>query len=98
MEKGMKRLRCLSNEWAGLAILLVLWAAYYYRILFLGHTVVLLDSSRFFYPLWKWGAGVWRQGLIPLWNPDAGFGTPYLADPQMAAWYPPQFFFYSLFS
>ncbi len=70
-------------------ILVLLWIVFHFRVLFLGHTFVLSDCSGFFFPLWKWGAGVWRQGLLPLWNPDAGFGTPYLADPQMAAWYPP---------
>src|ERR1035441_3347857 len=74
---------------AALALTVLLWACFHYRILFLGQTEVLLDSSRFFYPLWKWGAGVWDRGWIPLWNPDAAFGTPYLADPDMAAWYPP---------
>jgi hypothetical protein len=81
-----------------LSLLLGLWAFFHYRVLFLGQTFVLEDSSRFFFPLWKWGAGVWDQGLIPLWNPDAGFGTPYLADPQMGAWYFPLFLLYRVFT
>jgi len=85
------------NDLIYLGVLFVLWVLFQYRLLFLGHTEVLLDSSRFFYPLWKWGADVWRGGVIPLWNPNTAFGTPYLADPRMAAWYPPLFFFYSLF-
>lgn len=56
------------------------------------------DSSRFFYPFWKWGAGVWNRGAIPLWNSDVGFGTPYFADPQMAVLYPPVRIFYYFFS
>lgn len=80
-----------------LLVLVGLWVVFHSRVLFCGHAEVLLDSSRFFYPLWKWGAGVWKQGLIPLWNPDAAFGTPYLADPQMACWYPPLVFLYFLF-
>src|SRR5579859_1656944 len=89
MRGPLKTTRILRDDLLSLAALLAGWVLFHYRILFLGHTEVLLDSSRFFYPLWKWGAGVWRQGLIPLWNPDAACGTPYLADPQMAAWYPP---------
>src|SRR5579872_640019 len=80
------------KKWMGMlpvALLGACWAFFYYRVLFMGHSFVLEDSSRFFYPLWKWGGDVWNRGLVPLWNPDAGFGTPYLADPQMAAWYPP---------
>ncbi len=87
-----------KSDWLALGLLALFWVFFHYRILFLGQTEVLLDSSRFFYPLWKWGAGVWKQGLIPLWNPDAAFGTPYLADPDMAAWYPPIVFLYSLFT
>lgn len=77
------------ENWAGIGALFFLVFLLYHRIFLGGQTVVLSDSSRFFYPLWKWGAGVWKGGVIPLWNPDAGLGTPYLADPQMAAWYPP---------
>jgi hypothetical protein len=80
-----------------LFVLIALWALFHYRVLFLGHAFVMQDASWFFYPLWKWGAEVWKQGWIPLWNPDAAFGTPFLADPEMGAWYPPLRFFYFFF-
>ncbi len=80
------------------ACLLAAWAWFHHQVLFGGNAFVLEDSSRFFFPLWKWGSLVWAQGGIPLWNPDAAFGTPYLADPQMAAWYPPVFLFYRAFN
>jgi len=73
-------------------LLLVL---FYWKVLFEGNVFVFVDASRFFYPLWKWGSVVLNQGLIPLWNQDAQFGTPYLADPQTACAYPPVFLFYS---
>ncbi len=88
----------LNAELLGLLFLAVLWTVFYYKVIFLGNVFVLMDSSRFFYPLWKWGAQVWDKGMIPLWNPLACFGTPYLADPQMAAWYPPLIVSYWLFS
>jgi len=81
-----------------LLVLAGLWALFHHRVLFLGQTFVMEDSSRFFFPLWKWGSDVLHQGLIPLWNPDAGLGTPYLADPEMAVWYPPLRLLYFLFS
>jgi len=56
------------------------------------------DASRFFYPLWLHGAEVFQKGLLPLWNPDAGLGTPYLADPEMDCWYPPVRLLYFLLS
>ena len=73
-------------------------ALFYRQVLFGDSTFVFVDASRFFYPMWKWGAGVWGQGIIPLWNPDAQFGTPYLADPQTACAYPPLVLLYLFFS
>ncbi|MGH7739146.1 MAG: hypothetical protein ACREL1_03270 [bacterium] len=70
-------------------------AGFYWRVIWGGSIFMFVDSSRFFYPFWKWGNGVLHQGIIPLWNPDAQFGTPYLADPQMAAAYPPVFLSYA---
>lgn len=70
-------------------LLAVLTAAFYWKVIAGGGIFVFVDASRFFYPLWKWGSEALGQGLIPLWNPDAQFGTPYLADPQMAYAYPP---------
>ena len=68
---------------AGLTVL------FYWRVLFENQIFVFVDASRFFYPLWKWGSEALQQGLLPLWNPDAQFGAPYLADPQTAYAYPP---------
>jgi hypothetical protein len=77
------------KDWVWITLLLGLVVAFYFRVLFENQIFVFVDASRFFYPLWKWGADALRQGWIPLWNPDAQFGTPYLADPQMAYAYPP---------
>lgn len=79
------------------ALLVFFWGLFHWKVLFEGRTFILMDSSGFFFPLWKWGSRIWAQGIIPLWNPDAAFGTPYLADPQMAAWYPPLWFFFRFF-
>ncbi len=85
----MKSIDEPRKDWAWVALLSGLVIAFYFRVLFENQIFVFVDASRFFYPLWKWGADVLRQGWIPLWNPDAQFGTPYLADPQMAYAYPP---------
>src|SRR5258708_3059939 len=71
---------------------------FYHQVVFGNSIFVFVDASRFFYPMWKWGAGVLSQGFIPLWNPDAQFGTPYFADPQMAYAYPPIPLLYSVLS
>jgi hypothetical protein len=81
-----------------LVIGFLLFALFYGKVLWNGNVFVFVDASRFFYPLWKWGAVDLNQGIIPLWNSDAQLGTPYLADPQMACAYPPVFLFYSWWS
>jgi hypothetical protein len=83
------------SSFVALLVFALLLATFYWKVLFEGNVFVFVDASRFFYPVWKWGAAVLNQGLLPLWNPDAQFGTPYLADPQMACAYPPVFLFYS---
>lgn len=76
-------------ELGGLLALGAFLAVFYREVLLEGKTFVFVDASRFFYPLWVWGAKVLEGGWIPLWNPDAQFGVPYFADPQAAGAYPP---------
>jgi len=79
-------------------LFLALIALFYQKVIFGNYIFVFVDASRFFYPLWKWGGEALKGGIIPLWNPDAQFGTPYLADPQMAYAYPPVPVLYSFLS
>ena len=94
----MKKPHSVSPEISWIFCLFGLWALFNYRILFLGHSFVLKDASLLFYPLWAWGARAFQSGHIPLWNPDAGFGTPYACDPESALWYPPLRLFFWLLS
>lgn len=95
--KRKGRLRWEGNL-APLGFLAALTAFFYWRVLAGLSVFVFVDASRFFYPFWKWGASVWGQGLVPLWNPDAQFGFPYFADPQMACAYPVVPLFYLFLS
>jgi hypothetical protein len=38
-----------------------------------------------------------QHGELPLWNPFSGLGSPILADPQSASWYPPSWIIGYLF-
>ncbi len=76
----------------------LLFLALYWKVLVGGNVFVFIDASRFFFPMWKWGSEVLRQGIIPLWNPDVQFGAPYLADPQTACAYPLIGIFYTWLS
>ena len=51
------------------------------------------DQGDFFYPLKLYTADRLRSGEIPLWNPLAGAGEPWLANAQAGVFYPPSFLF-----
>jgi hypothetical protein len=97
MDEIMTTEKSKLNTYCFLSLLLIC-GLFHFHTLFGGDTFVMEDASRFCYPLWYYGADIFQEGLVPLWNPNAAFGTPYLADPQMAGWYPPLRFFYFLLS
>lgn len=47
------------------------------------------DAGTSYYPRRALARNAWRDGELPLWNPDSFAGTPFLADPQSQALYPP---------
>jgi hypothetical protein len=51
------------------------------------------DQGDFFYPLKLYTAGRLGSGEIPLWNPLAGAGEPWLANAQAGVFYPPSLLF-----
>ena len=62
----MEKEQNTSADFIPLIILGGVWAIFHAGILFNHQTFVMEDSSRFFFPLWKWGSNVWAQGFIPL--------------------------------
>jgi len=54
------------------------------------------DTFGNFLPFRSFAAEFFRNGALPLWNPYSHCGTPFLADPDTQALYPPHFIF-SLF-
>jgi hypothetical protein len=53
-----------------------------------------MDTVTYLYPLRLAAAQQLRSGCLPLWLPNLFCGTPLAANPQLAAWYPPQLLFY----
>ena len=49
-----------------------------------GRILVDYDVFVYFYPLHEYAARRLARGELPLWNPHAFFGTPLLANPQVA--------------
>jgi hypothetical protein len=78
---------------AAVAALVVLAAAQNIPILSLSRCYYLRDLHLFFAPLRETFAEVVRSGRLPWWNPFFCSGMPMAADPNTAAFYPPNFLF-----
>lgn len=46
------------------------------------------DLAGFLYPTYHFAAEWWRQGVIPLWNPQLFAGQPFVGDIQSGIFYP----------
>src|SRR5438105_9184956 len=46
------------------------------------------DAADEFYPTQKYFSDMLSTGKLPLWSPYLFSGMPFLADPQVGAWYP----------
>ena len=61
----------------------------YRRLILEGLVVAGYDTQTYFYPYWSVAFDALRSGRIPLWNPDLFMGAPFLANPQAAVFYLP---------
>lgn len=61
-----------------------------------GDAMLGYDLYNYFYPAKAFVAESLRRGELPLWNPDAFLGVPFLANIQMAVLYPPDLLFVAL--
>ncbi len=62
--------------WACLAGLFV-WL--FADVLLAANNFVYRDAAHFYHPLFKYIAGQWGAGRVPLWNPSENLGTPLVA-------------------
>lgn len=58
------------------------------RALLSDEAFVFRDAAHYYYPLYKFVAGQWGEGRVPLWNPQENLGQPLLADATAAVLYP----------
>jgi hypothetical protein len=74
---------------AACVLLLVLLTAVGQWPMVVGGTVVGVDSSTFFYPMYSFLGERLRAGDVPGWNPHQFAGAPFAADPQSGWMYLP---------
>lgn len=77
-------------------LLAALAALFFGDLLFSGKTFVMRDTFCNFYPWRVYARQSLAAGEIPWWNPYSGYGKPFVADPQMAFFYPLHILFYLL--
>ena len=80
--------RELGSELAVAGGLLLLVAAFNPGLSFEGRVLGGYDAFVYFYPLRSYVAETLGHGQLPLWNPYLFAGSPYLANPQTAVFYP----------
>lgn len=81
--------RSLGAPLLAAALLLVGLLLIYSRLIFEGLVVAGYDTQTYFFPYWAATFDALRSGRIPLWNPDLFMGAPFLANPQAAILYLP---------
>lgn len=90
----MTRLRAALPDVVCVAVLVVVWAAFFWRLLtpLAGQQVSLArgDFSAQFVAFGAYQHARLSAGQIPLWNPYNNGGLPFIADTQAAVFYPPR--------
>jgi hypothetical protein len=84
--------RLLPELAAGVALLLLV-VAFNPGLALFGRVLGGYDAFVYFYPLRSFLADSIGQGQLPLWNPYLFTGSPYLANPQTAVFYPGSWLF-----
>src|SRR3989344_3867285 len=77
-----------KQHWLPLTLLLITWAIFFSRTLFLGQVYFLDDLKIIFYPLEHVYGEFQRAGELPEWSPLFGFGLPLLAWGQLGFFTP----------
>jgi hypothetical protein len=72
----------------GAAILALFAGVFFAQGLFMGTLTLIWDAADYTYPILAYSAHVYRQWLMPLWNPFLFNGYPVFADPQAQTFYP----------
>ena len=82
----------IARSWkpvVAFGLLIVLSLLFYHQLAFSGNILARGDTFEYFYPYWDARNAAFRAGKLPLWTPDLFLGIPLLANPQIGAFYPP---------
>ncbi|MGB9696805.1 MAG: YfhO family protein [Ignavibacteria bacterium] len=77
----------LSNDWLAILLLLLFWLVFF-RDLLTGKAFLADDFIEQYFPGKTFATVSLSKGVIPFWNPYTFSGMPFLADIQVAVFYP----------
>lgn len=77
----------LNNDWLALLVLLLFWLIFF-RELLTGKAFLADDFIEQYFPGKTFSAVSLSRGIIPFWNPYTFSGMPFMADIQVAVFYP----------
>ncbi|MDR3635066.1 MAG: hypothetical protein P4L84_14775 [Isosphaeraceae bacterium] len=83
-----RRARLDPVQWVAALCVAVLAVVCFHPVLFGGEQFGFRDAGDFYYPLYQRVQQEWDAGRIPLWEPEENGGTPLLANPTAAVFYP----------
>ena len=80
----------ITDRWPilGPVILLAMTLACYWKPMTSNETSILWDAADYFQVIQNYLSQELHAGRIPFWSPYPWSGYPFLADPQVGAWYP----------
>jgi hypothetical protein len=86
----------VRNGWsaAGPLVLVAATLACYWIPLTSDQTSILWDAADYHQVVQNYLSEELRAGRLPFWTPYPWSGYPFLADPQVGAWYPPNWLFF----
>jgi len=84
----------LLRGWRWVAAVILVVLVFYWIPLTDPNTTPRYDAIDVHYSSQKYFADYLRQGELPHWTPYIFSGFPFLADPQVGAWYPPNWPFF----
>jgi hypothetical protein len=85
-----------ARPWLWIAVIVLAVTTFYWIPLTSDAASIQWDAADLHYPLQKYFSDHLRAGNLPFWTPYAFSGSPFLANVEAAAWYPPHWPFYLL--
>jgi hypothetical protein len=83
-----------ARPWAAPALLVLLVLVFYWVPLTSSSASIQWDAADMHYPLQRYFSDHVRSASLPFWTPYVFSGYPFLANTEVAAWYPPHWPFF----